>query len=196
MWRYGAPANNTANIATPVVFDNKVFYTSAYGTGGGAARPAAPRTARCAAQEVYFTRDMQNHHGGVVLVDGYLYGFNNAILTCLDFATGKTDVARSQRRQGRGDLRRRPALHPRRGQRRRAGRGHAAPAIARAGASRSPIRGFRRGRIRLSAASACTFATRGRSGGLRRPRAVTSDFEVQTSTSRVSELRVQVRSSK
>ena len=32
---------------------------------------------------------MRNHHGGVVLVDGYLYGFNDSILTCLDFATGK-----------------------------------------------------------------------------------------------------------
>ena len=38
---------------------------------------------------MYFTRDMQNHHGGVVLVNGYLYGFNNAILTCMEFATGK-----------------------------------------------------------------------------------------------------------
>jgi outer membrane protein assembly factor BamB len=32
---------------------------------------------------------MQNHHGGMVVVNGYLYGFNNAILTCLEFATGK-----------------------------------------------------------------------------------------------------------
>jgi len=32
---------------------------------------------------------MQNHHGGVVLVDGTLYGFNGAILAALDFATGK-----------------------------------------------------------------------------------------------------------
>jgi outer membrane protein assembly factor BamB len=32
---------------------------------------------------------MQNHHGGVVLVNGTLYGFNNAILTALDFATGR-----------------------------------------------------------------------------------------------------------
>ena len=32
---------------------------------------------------------MKNHHGGVVLVDGYLYGFNDSILTCLEFATGK-----------------------------------------------------------------------------------------------------------
>jgi outer membrane protein assembly factor BamB len=34
MWRYKAAANNTANIATPVFFDNKVFYASDYGTGG------------------------------------------------------------------------------------------------------------------------------------------------------------------
>ncbi len=32
---------------------------------------------------------MKNHHGGVILVDGYLYGFNDSILTCLEFATGK-----------------------------------------------------------------------------------------------------------
>jgi hypothetical protein len=32
---------------------------------------------------------MQNHHGGVVLVNGYLYGFHQSILTCLEFATGK-----------------------------------------------------------------------------------------------------------
>jgi outer membrane protein assembly factor BamB len=41
------------------------------------------------AQEIYFTRDMQNHHGGVVLVNGYLYGYNNAILTCLEWASGR-----------------------------------------------------------------------------------------------------------
>ena len=35
------------------------------------------------------TREMKNHHGGVVLVDGYLYGFNDLILTCLEFATAK-----------------------------------------------------------------------------------------------------------
>ena len=38
MWRYRDAANGTANIATPIFFDNKVFFTSAYDTGGGAAR--------------------------------------------------------------------------------------------------------------------------------------------------------------
>jgi outer membrane protein assembly factor BamB len=32
---------------------------------------------------------LKNHYGGVVLVDGYVYGYNDTILTCLEFATGK-----------------------------------------------------------------------------------------------------------
>jgi outer membrane protein assembly factor BamB len=88
LWRYREPSNRTANAATPIYADGRVFYTSNYGVGAGllALRPAA---GGIDTNEVYFTRDMQNHHGGVVLVDGYLYGYNNAILTCLEFATGK-----------------------------------------------------------------------------------------------------------
>ena len=88
MWRYQRAANSTANAATPVFFDNKVFYTSDYGTGGALLQLRA-EGGEVKAQEVYFTREMQNHHGGVVLVDGYLYGYNNSILTCLEFATGR-----------------------------------------------------------------------------------------------------------
>ncbi len=88
MWKYPRVANNTANIATPVFHDNKVFYTSNYGTGG-VLLALTPQGGEVRAQEVYFTRDLMNHHGGVVLVDGYLYGFHNSILTCLEFATGE-----------------------------------------------------------------------------------------------------------
>jgi len=45
---------------------------------------------------------MMNHHGGMVLVNGYLYGFSNSILTCLDFATGKKQW--SNRSVGKGAL--------------------------------------------------------------------------------------------
>jgi outer membrane protein assembly factor BamB len=88
MWRYPAPANRTANITTPVVRRNQVFYSSAYGTGGGLVSLQA-QNGELGFDEVYFTRDMQNHHGGVVLIDSTLYGFNNSILTAIDFATGK-----------------------------------------------------------------------------------------------------------
>jgi outer membrane protein assembly factor BamB len=88
MWHFERVANRTANITTPVFFDNKVLYSSAYDTGGALLALTA-QNGEVKAQQVYFTRDMQNHHGGVVLVNGYLYGFNNSILTCLEFATGK-----------------------------------------------------------------------------------------------------------
>ena len=45
------------------------------------------------AEEVWFSRDMENHHGGVVVVDGALYGANGGngggYLACLDFKTGE-----------------------------------------------------------------------------------------------------------
>ena len=88
MFRYSKAANGVANIATPVFANNKVFFTSGYGAGGGLLDLSA-KDGEVAASEVYHTNNMRNHHGGVVLVDGYLYGFSDLILTCLEFATGK-----------------------------------------------------------------------------------------------------------
>jgi outer membrane protein assembly factor BamB len=101
MWRFQPVANGTANITTPVFSDNKVFYTSAYGTGAALLGLTA-QSGEVRAQQIYFTREMQNHHGGVVLVNGYLYGFHNSILTCLEFATGK--VQWRDRSVGKGSL--------------------------------------------------------------------------------------------
>ncbi|MGE0128770.1 MAG: PQQ-binding-like beta-propeller repeat protein [Blastocatellales bacterium] len=88
MWRHSSPANGTANCTTPIFHDNKVFFSSAYGTGGALLGLSA-QGGEVKAQELYFTKDMMNHHGGMVLVNGYLYGFSNSILTCIEFATGK-----------------------------------------------------------------------------------------------------------
>src|SRR6185295_17815610 len=101
MWRYRPVANRTANITTPVYSDSKVFYTSAY-ESGGALLGLTAQNGEVKAQEIYFTREMQNHHGGVVLVNGYLYGFNNSILACLEFATGK--LMWRNRSVGKGSL--------------------------------------------------------------------------------------------
>jgi outer membrane protein assembly factor BamB len=88
MWRYEPVANKRANVATPIFHKNKVFYSSAYGTGAALLQLQAVGN-RITAEEVYFTKDMQNHHGGVILVDGYIYGYSGSILTCLEFNTGK-----------------------------------------------------------------------------------------------------------
>jgi outer membrane protein assembly factor BamB len=101
MWRYERVANRTANIATPVFHDNKVFYTSDYGTGC-ALLGLTPQNVVVKADEIYFNRDMQNHHGGVIFYDGYLYGYSSQILTCMEFATGR--VAWKDRSVGKGCL--------------------------------------------------------------------------------------------
>ncbi|HMB27109.1 MAG TPA: PQQ-binding-like beta-propeller repeat protein [Blastocatellia bacterium] len=88
MWSNSSPANSTANCATPVFADNKVFFTSSYGQGAALIGLSA-QGGEVKAKELYFTKDMKNHHGGVVLVNGYLYGFSDSILTCIEFATGK-----------------------------------------------------------------------------------------------------------
>jgi outer membrane protein assembly factor BamB len=90
MWRYEKVANRTANCTTPIFADNKVFFTSDYGTGGALLGLSA-QNGEVKAQEIYFTKEMRNRHGGVVLVNGYLYGFSGypGPLTCIEFATGK-----------------------------------------------------------------------------------------------------------
>ena len=101
MWKYTKAANRTANIATPVFMNGKVFFTSSYGTGGALLNLAA-QGGEVKATETYFTQNMKNHHGGVVLVNGYLYGFNDAILTVLQFDTGR--VAWRDRSVGKGSV--------------------------------------------------------------------------------------------
>ena len=101
LWSYRRVSNRTANVATPIVRGNHVFLSSDYGTGcalleieGG---PGA-----MSAREVYFNRDMKNHHASSVLVDDTLYGFNSSILTAMDFESG--EVIWRDRSVGKGSL--------------------------------------------------------------------------------------------
>lgn len=88
LWRYDKPANGTANCTTCVTFRQTVFAASAYGTGGGLVW-VRQTPEGFTAKEEYFTKKMQNHHGGLILRDGALYGANGNTLTCLDYPTGK-----------------------------------------------------------------------------------------------------------
>jgi outer membrane protein assembly factor BamB len=98
LWEYGRPANNVANVATPIARANRVFISSDYGTGGGVVEIKADNKA----QEVWFTKDMRNHHSSSVLIGDYLYGFSSAILTAIRFDTG--EIAWRDRSVGKGSL--------------------------------------------------------------------------------------------
>jgi len=101
LWRWNRPANGTANCSSPICRDGQVFAASGYNTGGGLVR-LSPNGGGFSADEVYFTRNMKNHHGGMVLVGDHLYGFDESNLTCLDFRTGR--VAWQERSVGKGSV--------------------------------------------------------------------------------------------
>ena len=101
LWHYREPSNRTANAATPIYSDGLVFYTSAYGTGGGALRVRVAGD-NVSTGQVWFESSLQNHHGGVVLYEGHLYGFFGRALACVDFKTG--EIVWRDRSVGKGSL--------------------------------------------------------------------------------------------
>ncbi|MGH9385428.1 MAG: PQQ-binding-like beta-propeller repeat protein [Vicinamibacterales bacterium] len=101
LWSYPKVANNTANIATPIVRGNRVFVSSDYGTGGALLDVKAAGNI-ASASEVYFTREMRNHHASSLLIGDHIYGFSSSILTSLRFDTGM--MAWRDRSVGKGSL--------------------------------------------------------------------------------------------
>jgi outer membrane protein assembly factor BamB len=93
LWRYDRVANGPGiNCSTPIYHHGLVFAASAYGAGGGSVKLSKDANGGVKAEEVYFSKKMQNHHGGMVIFDGCLYGANGGneggFLVCLDFQTG------------------------------------------------------------------------------------------------------------
>ncbi len=93
LWRYNRAANGNGIIcSTPLWHDGLVFAASAYGAGGGLVKLSKDAGGGVKAEEAYFSKKMQNHHGGMIVVDGCLYGANGGneggSLVCLDFQTG------------------------------------------------------------------------------------------------------------
>ncbi len=101
LWSYSDVANRTANIATPIVRGNFVFLSSGYSTGA-ALLELTPAQNLVTARQVYFTRDMRNHHASSVLIGDYLYGFSDAILLAMKFDSGQ--VAWRDRSVGKGSV--------------------------------------------------------------------------------------------
>lgn len=111
LWRYDKPANEHGiNCSTPVHHDGLVFAASAYGNGGGLVKLSKHADGGVSAEEVYFTNRMQNHHGGMILYEGNLYGANGGnsggYLACLDYQTGEVlwDERRGERRAAKGSV--------------------------------------------------------------------------------------------
>jgi outer membrane protein assembly factor BamB len=88
LWR--APRKgNVAVIPSPVYHDGFVYVSSGYGVGSSCFKVSAADGAFTAAP-VYANKVMVNHHGGVIRVGDFLYGFSDSKgWTCQDLKTGE-----------------------------------------------------------------------------------------------------------
>lgn len=106
LWGYNRVANTTANVPTPIVSGDLVFCSSGYDDGGSALLRLTGNRGQVAMQEVWYktNRELQNHHGGMILVGDYVYmghGHNNGFPVCFDLKTGR-DMWRPGRGPGSG----------------------------------------------------------------------------------------------
>jgi outer membrane protein assembly factor BamB len=95
LWQYKGINNGTANIPTVVARDELVWCSTGYGDGGSALlKMKAGGKDAVSVTEVkrYRSDELQNHHGGMVLVDDHLYfghGHNEGYPACVEFKTGE-----------------------------------------------------------------------------------------------------------
>ena len=84
LWQSDFPGQ-TAVVPTPIYQDGQVYVSSGYGAGCKLVRIRQNNDVT----EIYANKVMKNHHGGVILFDGYLYGYSDGPgWVCQDFATG------------------------------------------------------------------------------------------------------------
>jgi outer membrane protein assembly factor BamB len=93
LWNYRKVANGTANIPTPIVKGDMVFASTAYGRGAVLLHLVPRADGGVNAKEVYWLRaeELQNHHGGMVLIGDYVYGghgHGDGQPFCLDLKSG------------------------------------------------------------------------------------------------------------
>lgn len=84
LWSHPWPGR-VAVIPTPIVNGQEVYVCSGYGAGSMKLSIGDDFSV----EKDYDNKVMVNHHGGVILLDGYLYGHSDRKgWTCQDFATG------------------------------------------------------------------------------------------------------------
>jgi outer membrane protein assembly factor BamB len=103
LWRVDHETRWDESNFTPLYHDGHIFVSTQF-TGSVLIKMNVDGGS-CTVQRVWENTELDNHHGGVVLVDGYLYGSgraNGGRWACLDWRTG--ELTFSERGVGKGSV--------------------------------------------------------------------------------------------
>ncbi len=105
LFRHEHKTSYDVNATDPIFHEGEVFISSGYGSGSELLKLTVSGQ-KVAAQRVWQSKELDNHHGGVVLLGSYLYGAahnrNGGGWVCLDWKTGKKMYA--EQGVGKGSL--------------------------------------------------------------------------------------------
>ncbi len=102
LWQFQHVTPWDENILTPIFHDGQVFISTGHRVGSVMLKVNV-QGRKASVQEVWRSTDLDNHHGGTVLLDGYLYGsLWSPGWACLQWQSGKTMY--SSRGVGKGSL--------------------------------------------------------------------------------------------
>ncbi|MGB7925882.1 MAG: PQQ-binding-like beta-propeller repeat protein [Pyrinomonadaceae bacterium] len=89
LWEYPWGNSQSINVSQPIVVNSNRFFISA-GYGKGAALVEVSGSGKAfAARAVWENNSMKNKFNSSVLHNGYVYGLDEGILTCVEVATGE-----------------------------------------------------------------------------------------------------------
>jgi outer membrane protein assembly factor BamB len=103
LWRLDHETRWDESNCTPLYHDGHIFVSTQF--TGSVLIKLNVDGGSCTVQRVWESTELDNHHGGVVLVDGYLYGSgraNGGRWACLDWRTG--ELKYSERGVGKGSV--------------------------------------------------------------------------------------------
>jgi outer membrane protein assembly factor BamB len=97
LFRFEHPTKYDVNATTPIYHDGHILISSGYGTTGTTLLKLDVDGKKASVTKVWNSRELDNHHGGVILLDGFVYGaahdFNGGRWICLDWKAGEKRYA-------------------------------------------------------------------------------------------------------
>jgi len=89
LWEHPWKTDYDVNASQPIVIgSNRLFLSTGYGTGA-AVIELTPSATGMSVREIWRNIRMKNQFTSSVLHDGFIYGLDEAILACVDAATGE-----------------------------------------------------------------------------------------------------------
>jgi outer membrane protein assembly factor BamB len=88
LWEFPWPTQNGINITQPIVTGDDRFFISSGYDHGAALVELIPNAGKLEARAIWQNKRMKNKFATSVLFEGMIYGFDEAILACLDPSNG------------------------------------------------------------------------------------------------------------